>query len=104
MKMKIGNYQSFQYLGELVKKEKLKKAKRIIENIVKYKIKFTMEYNQDEIVFLYTKIVATPIADEKVVITTGMYSEEKDTHQYLSPNSCHSKNQTKIYLLEWLSE
>ena len=38
-------------------------------------------------VFLDTKIVATPLADRKVAIT--------DTHQYLNPNSCHSKYQTK---------
>ena len=38
-------------------------------------------------VFLNKKIVATPLADKKVVI--------KDTHQYLNPNSCHTKDQTK---------
>ena len=46
-----------------------------------------MEYSQYEMVFLDTKIVATPLADRKVAIT--------DTHQYLNPNSCHSKYQTK---------
>ena len=56
-----------------------------------------MEHSQYEMVFLDTKIVATPLADKKVVIT--------DTHQYLNPNSCHTKDQTKnIYLLEWLTE
>ena len=54
-----------------------------------------MECSQDEMVFLDTNVVATPIADEKVVITTDMYSKKTDTHHYLSPNSCHSKNQTK---------
>ena len=47
----------FQYLYELVKKEKLKKTKWLNENIVKDKIKFTMECSQDEMVFLDTKIV-----------------------------------------------
>ena len=54
-----------------------------------------MECSQDEIVFLDTKIVATPIANKKVVITTDLYSKKTNTHQYLSPNSCHPKNQTK---------
>ena len=51
-----------------------------------------MECSKDEMVFLDTKIVATPIADKKVVITTDMYYKKTDTHQYLSPNSCHPKN------------
>ena len=64
-------------------------------NIVKDKIKFTMECSQDEMIFLDTKIIATPISDKQVVITTDMYSKKTDTHQYLNPNSCHCKNQTK---------
>ena len=32
-----------------------------------------MECSQDELVFLDTRIVATPIADKKVVITKDMY-------------------------------
>ena len=63
------------------------------ENIVKDKIKFTMECSQDEMVFLDTNIVATQIADK--IITTDMYSKKTFTHQYLSPNSCHPKNHTK---------
>ena len=35
------------------------------EIIVKGKIKFTMKCNRDEMVFLDTKIVATPIPDKK---------------------------------------
>ena len=46
------------------------------ENIVKDKTKFTMECNQDEMMFLDTKIVATLIADKKVGITTDMYSKK----------------------------
>ena len=70
------------------------------ENIVKGKIKFTIEYSQDEMVFLDTKIVATPIEDEKVVITTDMHSKKMETHQYISPNSCHPKNQSKNIPIE----
>ena len=54
----------FQYLCKLVKKENLKKTEWLNENIVKDKIKFTMECSQDEMVFLDTKIVATPIAEK----------------------------------------
>ena len=46
-------------------------------------------------VFLDTTIVATLIVDKKVVITTDMHSKKTDTHQYLSPNSCHPNDQTK---------
>ena len=54
-----------------------------------------MECSQDEMILLDTKIVTAPIADKKIVITTDMYSKKPDTHQYLIPNSCHPKNQTK---------
>ena len=40
-------------------------------------------------VFLDTKIVATPMVN-KIIITTDMYSKQTDTH-----HSCHSKSQTK---------
>ena len=46
-------------------------------------------------VFLDTKIVAALIVDKNVVITTDMHSKKTDTHQYLSPNSCHPNDQTK---------
>ena len=55
------------------------------ENIVKDKIKFTIEYSQDEMVFLDTKIVATPIADEKVVITTDMHSKKNGNSPVYQP-------------------
>ena len=47
---------------------------------MKDKMKFTKECSQDEMVFLDTKIVAIPIAEKKVVITTDMYSKKMDTH------------------------
>ena len=45
-----------------------------------------MKCNQNEMVFLDTKIVATPMAN-KNVITTDMHSKKADTH-----HSCHSKS------------
>ena len=66
------------------KEQKVEKTKWMIENIVKDKMKLTVECSQDEMVFLDTKIVAD--------ITTYMYSKKMDTHQYLSPTSCHPKN------------
>ena len=76
------------------KEREIEKTKWVNENILKDKIDFTMECSQDQMVFLDTNIVATPTEDKSVVITTDMYSK-KNTHQYLSPNSCHSKSQTK---------
>ena len=54
------------YLWSEIAKKEIKKTKWMNENIVKDKIKFTME-SQDKIVFLDTKIVATPIADKKLL-------------------------------------
>ena len=45
------------------KKREIEKTKWMNEKIVKDEIKFTMECSQDEMVFLDTKIVATPITD-----------------------------------------
>ena len=87
--------ESFSISLRTCKDRKIEKTKWMNENIVKYKIKFAMECSQDEMVFLVTNIVAKAIADKKVVITTDMYSKKTDTQQYLSPNSCHPKNQTK---------
>ena len=39
------------------------------------------ECSPDEMVFLDTKIVATPIADKNVVVSTDMYPNKMDTHQ-----------------------
>ena len=62
------------------KDREIEKTKRIKENIVKDKIKFTMECSQDEMILLDTKILTAPIADKKVVIATDMYSKKTDTH------------------------
>ena len=64
-------------------------------NLVKGKIKFTMECSQKEMVFLDTKVKATQISDNEVILTTDMYSKKTDTHQYLNPKSCHPENHTK---------
>ena len=61
------------------------------DNIVKNKIKFAIECSQNEMLFWDTKIIATPISEKQVVITTDIYSRKTDTHQYLNPNSCHPK-------------
>ena len=95
---------SFSISLRTCKDREIEKTKWMNENIAKGKIKFAMECSQDEMVFLDRNIVATLIADKKFVITTDMYSKKTDTHQYLSPNSCHPKSQTKIYLLECLTE
>ena len=80
-----------------LQRKKNEKTKWMNENVVKDKIKFTIECSQDEMVFLYTKFVATPIADKKKMFSKQICILKKtDTHQYLSPNSCHPKNQTKI--------
>ena len=86
---------SFSISLQTSKEREIEKTEWMNSNIVKDKIKFTMECSQDEMIFLDTKIIATPISDKQVVITTDMYSKKTDTHQYLNPNSCHPKNQTK---------
>ena len=69
------------------------------ENIVKDKIKFTMECSQDEMVFLDIKIVAKPIVDKGCYNSRQVF-QKTDTPQYLSPNSCDPKNQTKNISIE----
>ena len=60
MKMKIGNGIEkivFQYLYEQAKKIEIEKTKWMNKIIVKNKIKFSMIFSQDKMVFLDTKIV-----------------------------------------------
>ena len=59
-----------------------------------------MECSQDEKVFLYTKIVATPIADKEVVITTDMYSKKRTLTSISVQIHVILKIKSKIYLLE----
>ena len=55
---------SFSISLRTCKEREIKKTKWMNENIVKDKIKFTMECSQDEMVFLDIKIVAKPIVDK----------------------------------------
>ena len=59
-----------------------------------------MECSQDEKVFLDTKIVATPIADKEVVITTDMYSKQRTLTSISVQIHVILKIKSKIYLLE----
>ena len=63
------------------------------DNIVKDKIKFTMEASQNEMVFLDTKVIPIEVNDRHVTLSTDIYSKKTDTHQYLSPRSCHPLSQ-----------
>ena len=84
---------SFSIFLQSSREREIEKTNWMNDNIVKNKIKFTMECSQNEMVFLDTKIIATPISEKQVVITTDIYSKKTDTHQYLNPNSCHPKSQ-----------
>ena len=83
---------SFSISLQSSREREIEKTNWMNDNIAKNKIKFTMECSQNEMVFLDTKIIATPISEKQVVITTDIYSKKTDTHQYLNPNSCHPKS------------
>ncbi len=56
-----------------------------------HSIKFTAEYSTERITFLDT----TVILDGSTIYTdTDLYTKPTDTHQYLSPESCHPKHCT----------
>ena len=63
------------------------------ENVVKGKIRFTMEASQTEMIFLDTKVSPVTAGEGKVLLSTDMYSKKTDTHQYLNPKSCHPRSQ-----------
>ena len=84
---------SFSISLQSSREREIEKTNWMNDDIVKNKIKFTMECSQNEMVFLDTKIIATTISEKQVVITTNIYSKKADTHQYLNPNSCHPKSQ-----------
>ena len=65
------------------------------QNIVRDKITFTMEANQETMVFLDTRVNVTTDSKGEVHLTTDIYSKKTDTHQYLNPSSCHPKSQTE---------
>ena len=63
------------------------------ENIEKNKIKFSIECIGEEVKFLDTKVNVVNITKEdeekQFLLVPSMYSKGTDTHQYLSPKSCH---------------
>ena len=68
-------------------------------NICKDQIKFKIEEMGPDVKFLVTRlriIKDERYADEeKYIIAPSMYSKDTDTHQYLSPKSCHPVHITK---------
>ena len=69
------------------------KTKWMNENIVKDKIRFTMDASQERMIFLDTTIFPTEVEGNKAFLASDIYSKPTDTHQYLSPLSCHPKSQ-----------
>ena len=69
------------------------------ENICKDKITFKVESMGGEVTFLDTQI--NVMKDERneeqesYILVPRMYSKETDTHQYLTPNSCHPDHVSK---------
>ena len=63
------------------------------ENIEKDKIKFSIECIGEEVKLLHTEVNVVNISKEgeekQFLLVPSMYSNNTDTHQYLSPKSCH---------------
>ena len=63
------------------------------ENIEKDKIKFSIECIGEEVKFLDTKVNVVNISKEseekQFLLVPSVYSKDTDTHQNLSPKSCH---------------
>ncbi len=53
-------------------------------NVFHNTIKFTAEYSTERISFLDTTVIL-----DRTTIHTDLYTKPTDTHQYLSPQSCH---------------
>ena len=68
---------SFSISLQSSREREIEKTNWMNDNIVKNKIKFTMECSQNEMVFLDTKIIATPISEKQVVVTTDIYSKKR---------------------------
>lgn len=66
------------------------------QNISKDKIKFNIESIGEQVTFLDTKVNVVEVGDETVekrfLLIPSMYSKDTDTHQYLSPTSCHPEH------------
>ena len=58
-------------------------------NTFHHTIKFTAEWSTDRVSFLDTTIIL-----DAGTIHTDIYTKPTDTHQYLSPESCHPKHCT----------
>ena len=61
-------------------------------NIYQNKIKFNIESIGEEIIFLDTKVKVVEVqkeGEQRFILAPSMYSKDTDTHQYLSPESCH---------------
>ena len=70
-------------------------------NYVHPTIRFTHETSRNNISFLDTYTTC-----ENGIISTDIYNKSTDTHQYLSPQSCHPKHCTKSisYKTAWGTE
>ena len=84
---------SFSISTDTSKERENDKTTWMNNNIVKGKIKFTMEASQEEMIFLDTKVTPVEVSEGNVLLATDMYSKKTDTHQYVSPKSCHPKQQ-----------
>ena len=61
-------------------------------NIYQNKIKFNIESIGEEVIFLDTKVKVVAVqkeGEQRFILAPSMYSKDTDTHQYLSPESCH---------------
>ena len=56
-------------------------------NLFHTTIKFTAETSTEHVTFLDTMLML-----ENDILHTDLYTKPTDTHQYLSPNSCHPKH------------
>ena len=69
------------------------------DNICKDRIKFKIEEMGPDVKFLDTRLRMIKderyVDEDKYIIAPSMYSKDTDTHQYLSPKSCHPVHITK---------
>ena len=77
------------------REREVEKTEWMNNNIVKDKIKFTMEADQKTMIFLDTRVNVSEDANDGAYLSTDMYSKKTDTHQYLNPSSCHPKSQSE---------
>ena len=63
------------------------------DNICKDRIKFRIEEMGPDVKFLDTRLRMIKderyVDEDKYIIAPSTYSKDTDTHQYLSPTSCH---------------